>query len=377
MHVIPSATRRGGQIFAADLIGALNQAAVVQHTAILSPAEPGDVEYDAPTMRITGYGWDVPGLRLDIGTVRRLRSLFADWRPDVVQGHGGDSLKYTVLAASGRGRTPVVHRAIGMTPPWIKHGPRRTVYGRLIRRTARVVAVAEAVRREILHLFGLPPGRVITIPNAVDPGRMDPSQGREATRRALGIEADAPVVLSVAALTWEKDPLGHIDVTEGALRDIPGAHHLFVGDGPLRGELERAIHGRGLNGQVRLLGVRADTADIFAASDVLLFASRSDGMEGMPGIIIEAGMAGVPAVAYSVAGVAELIRDGATGFLAAPGDAGALAHRVSELLSDPRSRRRMGEAARERCGTHFDIRAVAPRYLETYEACVAGSRRLT
>jgi glycosyltransferase involved in cell wall biosynthesis len=259
-----------------------------------------------------------------------------------------------------------------MAPPWIRHGPRRAIHGRLIRRTARVVAVAEAVRREMLQLFGLPPDRVVTIPNAVDPGRMDPSQGREATRRALGIDADASVVLSVAALTWEKDPVGHIDVTETALRPIPQAHHLFVGEGPLRGELERAIHDRGLDGRIQLLGLRADTADIFAASDVLLFASRSDGMEGMPGIIIEAGMAGLPAVAYSVAGVAELIRDGATGFLASPGDAGALAHRVSELLGDPRSRRRMWEAARERCGTHFDIRAVASRYVETYESCVAA-----
>ena len=52
------------------------------------------------------------------------------------------------------------------------------------------------------------------------------------------------------------------------------------------------------------LGSRADMGDVLAAADVVLFASRSDGMEGMPAVVIEGGMSGLPVAAFAVAGVA-------------------------------------------------------------------------
>ena len=67
------------------------------------------------------------------------------------------------------------------------------------------------------------------------------------------------------------------------------------------------------------LGSRADMGDVFAAADVVLFASRSDGMEGMPAVVIEGGMGGLPVAALAVAGVSEVVVDGQTGLLAPPG----------------------------------------------------------
>jgi glycosyltransferase involved in cell wall biosynthesis len=106
------------------------------------------------------------------------------------------------------------------------------------------------------------------------------------------------------------------------------------------------------------------------ASDVLLFASRTDGMEGMPATVIEAGMVGTPVAGYAVAGVPEVVVDGVTGFLVPPGDVDGLTERVVQLLGDEKRRKAIGESARERCLAHFEIQTVAPRYISLYEQVV-------
>ena len=139
-------------------------------------------------------------------------------------------------------------------------------------------------------------------------------------REALELPATAPIILSIGALTWEKDPLTHIEVSRRVFAAVPDAMHLFLGDGHEKASIERRIKDLGLGERVKLLGSRSDVADILATVDVALFASRSDGMEGMPATLIEAGMAGVPVAAFSVAGVQEVLVDQETGFLASSGD---------------------------------------------------------
>jgi glycosyltransferase involved in cell wall biosynthesis len=184
----------------------------------------------------------------------------------------------------------------------------------------------------------------------------------------LDIPSDARVLISVGALTWEKDPEAHLEVSNLVRQQLPGVVHLFVGDGPLRPELQRAIHERGLDGRVRLLGARDDVPELLSGADLMLLASR---VEGLPGCLIEAGLVRRPAAAYAVAGVPEVVEDGRTGFLARPGDVQALARAASRLLADPDLRASMGEAAGERCRARFDIRMVAPRYLDLYRELVA------
>jgi len=305
---------------------------------------------------------------MELSGFMNLRRMIRDWRPDVVQAHGGEPLKYAVLGAT-RPRSQVVYRRIGSTPKEIARGPRRLVYARLMRQTARVVAVAEAVRSETLEVFRLRPGHVLTIPNAVDDRRLDATRDRAAVRRELGIPEAAEVVLSLGALTWEKDPLAHVEVAAGVLQARPQTWHLMVGDGPLRGQVEDAVRRRGMR-RFMLAGMRSDVGDVLAASDVLLFASCS---EGMPASVIEAGIAGVPVAGYAVAGMSEVVEPGVTGLLAQPADRKGLQSQVLALLQDPRRRGALGSAARQHCLARFSIGAVAPRYQELYRTLqVAG-----
>jgi glycosyltransferase involved in cell wall biosynthesis len=363
LHVMATDQRRGAEIFADDLMRALEGEEVMQKAVVL---RGGAANGDTMKGRRPRIGAAVPGLNVHVSVVRSLASAIAHWRPDVIQAHGGEALKYAVLATARR-RIPVVYRRIGTSPGWIRKGPRRLAHAALMRRAARVVTVADAVRAETIQRFRVPATNVVTIPNAVDPHRLEPAAGRVVTRDLLSIPRSSLVVLSVGALTWEKDPLALVEVGRRVLARIPDSLLVFVGDGPLRDETQQAAAESGFGDRIRFMGSRTDIADILSAGDVLLAASRSDGMEGMPANAIEAGMAGLPVAAYSVAGVPEVVVDGTTGLLAQPGNVEELGQRVVTLLRDAALRRRMGAEGRARCRSSFDVKLVAPLYLGIYE----------
>jgi glycosyltransferase involved in cell wall biosynthesis len=344
-------------MFAGDLVHAFRPNGVEQLVVVLDGTGARAVTFDAEVAFLDGGArarW-----RAQPRTVARLRSVVHRWRPDVIQAHGGEALLYATLA----GAHPVVYRKIGGAHPRFSRRPFRALYSQMLRRADRIVAVADAMRLEVIERFGVPPSRVTTIPHAVDPRRIAPTRTRAETRARLGLSAASPVVMSLGALTWEKDPLMALSAAAPTLDARSDAVHLFVGDGPLRDRLVEEIRDLGLGDRVRLLGVREDVGDLLAASDVLLLSSR---IEGLPGCIVEAGMLGVPAAAFAVAGVPEVVSDGETGLLAAPGDVTDLAEKLRALIDDETLRARLGGAARAVCSSRFEIGSVAPRYLDTY-----------
>lgn len=362
LHVVATAGRRGAEVFASDLIRALEDG-IDQHVAVLRADDP-ELTFPAETTVVGTGGWRVPGLRVDVKVVRGLRELIERWKPDVIQVHGGEPLKHTLLAAAGTGR-PVIYRRIGPAPSEIARGARRAAHGKLMRRAESIVAVADFLRREVISTFGVPAGRVVTIPNAVDPSRLRPARDPAATRAEFGIPKDAPVVTSLGALTTEKDPVAHLEAAFRARSAVPELVHLVVGDGPLRTTVEAVAGRNGHGDRAVVAGSRTDVADVLAATDVLLLASRS---EGLPACLIEAGMLGVPAVAFAVGGVPEVVVQGITGVLADPGHVDGLSNGLAELLTAPRRRREMGAAASRHCRAGFDIGKAASRYRELYEA---------
>ncbi len=364
LHVVATGTRRGAEVFAADLARALSHRHLTQHIVVLRSAGSSEVQYPVGPSVLVEQASSPRGADV-IRAVRRLRTIVEGWSPHLIQAHGGEPLKYVVAATVGQAR-PIVYRRIGAAPEWITRGPRRHVQRRLMRRAALIVAVANAIRDETIRVFDISPARIRVIPNGVDPSRLAQSSDRDEVRRRLGILPGSPVVLSVGALTWEKDPMAHMWAAERIRERYPNALHLIVGDGPMRRQLETAMRSVGLNGSLRLLGSRDDVPDLMAASDLLLFASRPDGMEGMPGVLIEAGMIGLPTAAFDVAGVSEVIEDGVTGLLAKPGDHEGLAASAIRLLDEPGTRVRLAAAARERCRAVFGIDGIASQYLSVY-----------
>lgn len=177
-------------------------------------------------------------------------------------------------------------------------------------------------------------------------------------------------IVSIGRFSEQKGQMLLIEAMAHLHRVDPELHLTLVGDGELRGALERAIAARGLGAAVTLTGW-LDEAGVrreLAASHALVLPSFA---EGLPMVVMEAMAAARPVIATAIAGIPELVRPGETGWLVPAGDAEALAGAVSEMASMPRAAlARFGAAGRARVLARHDAAAEAARLAAHFAAAI-------
>lgn len=300
-----------------------------------------------PAYRIAALGRRVRPAD-DLRALAELVTAIRQFRPHIVHTHTAKAGTLGRLAAT-IARVPArVHTFHGhLLHGYFSRPATRLVIGverRLAARTHRLVAVGAQVRDDLLAAGIGRPGQFVVIA----PGTTlnDPPE-RAAARDRLGLPRDRPVVVSVGRITAIKRPDRLVAVAREVRDQVPGVVFAVFGGGDRLAELRAAA--RELPDTLRLYGWRTDVETVYAAADLALLTSDN---EGMPMSLIEAGLAGVPAVATRVGSVAEVVRDGRTGLLAST-EIAELTRCTVELLRDPARRQAMGRAARSHCAERF------------------------
>lgn len=295
--------------------------------------------------------------KFDIRVLPRLRALIRDRRIDVVITVGaGDKMFWGRLAAWLE-RVPVILSALHSTgwPDTIGQMNRL-----LTPITDAFIGVANRHGDYLRDVERFPTRQVRVIPNGVDVDRFRNRPGwRRASREALGLDLDAPVVGIVAALRAEKNHALFLQAAARVRQEISNAQFLIVGDGPEREGIERTAARENLSGCVHLLGSRTDIPQLLAALDVFALASH---IEANPVSILEAMAMGLPVVATDVGSVSETVRPGETGFLTATDAAEEIAAFWTELLCDRRLAHQMGSHGRELVSEKWSLEAMITGY---------------
>lgn len=145
-----------------------------------------------------------------------------------------------------------------------------------------------------------------------------------------------------------------------ARRTRPDLTLTLVGDGPDRAGLETQAQALDLAGAVTFTGYKSqsEVADLLACHDALVLPSFA---EGVPVVLMEAMAARMPVIATAVGGVSELVEDGVTGCLVAPGDGAALTRAILKVIADSTLRQHMGDAGRAKVEAQFTARTEAAR----------------
>jgi glycosyltransferase involved in cell wall biosynthesis len=346
----------------------------------------GDMRYLLPPEADVRH---LPALCRPIAPVDDLRALIrlvAEMRayePRIVHTHMAKAGTLGRLAAAlynmTRGRRPrarVIHTYHGHVLEGYFSPAATFVFLSLERLLARLsdvlIAISPAIRSELLddlrigrrHQYRVVPlGFDLTHLAAID------DAFRAAARERLGVPQSASVVVTVGRLTAIKQHRLFLDVVAKAAAMRDNVMALIAGDGELRGELEDAARGFGLDRRVRFLGWRRDLEDLYAASDVFLLTSRN---EGTPVAIIEAMAAGVPPVSTDVGGVRDVIDSPLVGLLAPFGDVERLAEAVLRLLGDDVERRAMGARARARVMAAYSIDRLVDDIVGLYDELTAS-----
>ena len=242
-------------------------------------------------------------------------------------------------------------------------------------RAARIIAVSSAVAESAVAVVPQTKSRLRVIRNGVDLSRFSRRrnpQRRIATRAALRLPDDAPVLICVARLAPEKNLGTLLEAMARLTGPFPHLRLLLVGEGPWRPTLEHQARMLGITSRVCFTGVRTDIPDLLETSDLFCLPSRTEGL----GIAaIEAMASGLPVVASRIGGLPEVVEDCVTGLLVVPGDTAALAQAIAALLADPVRAAQMGAAGRARAKKLFDNRAMITATHAVYAELSSARRR--
>lgn len=230
--------------------------------------------------------------------------------------------------------------------------------------TALRIAVSQDVAEILSTRECVPENKLLVIPNGVDVERFQAGRfGRESVRNQLGLPDGAVVVGTVARLAEPKALHILIEAVVQVSKSLPQVRLVIVGDGPLRGDLERCVADRGASDRVLFTGLRSDIPEVLAAFDIFALSSIS---EGLPVSLLEAMAAGKPVVATRVGGIPEVVSDRREGLLVPSGDPKALAGAIHELACDPELACRLGQQASEKVAAEYSIAATVRTLEEVY-----------
>jgi glycosyltransferase involved in cell wall biosynthesis len=298
----------------------------------------------------------------------RLAALIRRERHDIVHAHGYSAAGAAALARRLTPRARLVctlHNFLTATSARAITGWRaRWLLHLIARRADRIITVSDSLHEQFAGIADAAHGKLVTIANGIDLrgfGESDPASARHELR----LPEAGPVVGMVGRLAAQKGPLDFVRAAAVAHARFPDAYFVLIGDGPLRGEVEKLAGDLGISNSLMLAGHRPDAPMLTEVFDVAVIASVS---EGSSLTAMEAMAWGKPVAGTAVGGVREVVVDGETGILVPPGEAQALGEAVASLLADPERARALGEAGRRRVEREFSLARMIERTEEVYLA---------
>ncbi len=382
LHIVTNLDLGGAQTSVTDICAELRRRGTDVHLAYSSRGGRAGLGSEVLKQRLSDADvplHDVPEMLRPIHPVRDwaalrgFRSLLREVQPTVVHTHMSKAGAIGRLAAVMERVPRIMHTVRG----WSFYVARNPVKRRMMvsieralaRRTHRMFSVTEQMIRDGLAWRIGSADRYTVVRSGIRIRDFE-SNGcvPQVNLADLGIPEDVPVVGSVMGLSRQKAPLDFVASCAIVAREVPDAHFLVVGDGPLRADMCEAIDRAGLRDRFHLTGLRRDVPSMLRLMDVFLLTSH---WEGLARVLMEAAAAGVPTVATDVGGARDLIDHGASGFVAPAGRIDLLAAHVLTLLTDSAIARRMAATAGERLTEEFDLSAAVTRHENVYNAIAA------
>jgi glycosyltransferase involved in cell wall biosynthesis len=283
--------------------------------------------------------------------------------------HIGESSATVAMLASELGGVPF---SLTIHGPYDFQAPARWALGEKLARAAFTACISEFTRSQcMIHAPLACWDRLHVVRCGPDPAFL---------------EAEPPPLPSRPRLVWvgriceEKGVTVLLEAARRLVADGVDFDLVLVGDGPLRGAIERRIEADRIGNRVSITGWLdgAGVREQLAASRVLVMPSFA---EGLPVVLMEALALGRPVISTFVAGIPELVQPGVNGWLVPAGSVAALVAAMRDALQTPLDRlERMGRAGREAVRRQHDPRAEVARLAELLAAAIgdgapiAGSR---
>jgi glycosyltransferase involved in cell wall biosynthesis len=326
---------------------------------------------------LTGVEIDVVPLdlrkRVNIKNIKRLSEIIRGKKINIVHSQGGRADFYARIAARRLKPKVKVVNTVAMPVKGYDVGTLRKGFYRFFdwfseRYVDRFIAVSEVLRETLLSSYRIQPDKVIKIYNGIELSEYSPngkavSRQPSEVRREFGLAKNVLVIGAIGRMVWQKGFKYFIEAVPEIVLVVPEAMFLFVGDGPLRDELEVKSEKLKVADRLIFTGFRTDIKEILSTIDLLVVPSL---LEGFPMITLEAMAMAKPIIATNIDGITEQITDGVDGILVPPKDPSALAKAVITILNDNELAKTMGLAAREKVEQEFSVEKIVAETEKVY-----------
>ena len=307
------------------------------------------------------YIVDVPRM------VGHIRAIVKKWGITTISVHypSPGTLTFALLRVAGlcRARLLTTFHGSDLEEAVSARGVRRWAWKAVIRWSDAISTVSESLRISLLETFPEGTGKTWTIPNGIDPERLEEERREWASAGGEWIRVEGRFVLSVGNYVPAKGQDTLVRAFARVVASIGDSRLVIVGrQGPSLGALRALVSELGLSSRVTLLvdEPHARVMDLFDRAEMFVLPSNR---EGFPVVLLEAGYKGLPVLANRVGGISELIDSGRDGLLLDPEDTNALAGNIERLWVDRKLAHRLGAALQRKVLDTFTWERAAQQYL--------------
>ncbi|MEM3071799.1 MAG: glycosyltransferase [Candidatus Anstonellales archaeon] len=354
LHIIPNFRPGGAERLVIELMKASDQEIFEIAAVSLYPESGTILEKEINKNDLKVFYCDKK-IGLDLRMFYKLYRIFKEFKPDVVHTHLS-VLRYSLLP-SILCRIPLrVHTVHSIAQKEVDR------IGKIIHfyafRFAGVVpiGISQNIAASIKEIYG----KHIYVPviyNGVPTASYVSQPGKVLQKEKNKI------ILHVGSFSTAKNHPLLIEAFEIVQKECPETRLWLVGEGPNIPKVKSLVDEKGLSCCVSFLGIRDDVPTLIASSDIFVMSSD---WEGLPLAVIEAMAAGKPVVTTNVGAIPEIVKDGESGIVVPPGNRENLANAILRLLRDHALRERMGNQAKKRAISSFDISRTAREYENLY-----------
>lgn len=341
------------------------EACVVTFERTREPAQPSNAFVSAATEQGLAVEIIPERRRFDPSAISALKRVVEKQRPDIIATHSVKS-HFLLWRSQLWRKYPWVAFHHGYTTTDLKMRAYNWLDRWSLPNADQLVTVCHAFARELASSTGVPLEKISVRHNSVRPTTniaLDEVQG---LKTRLGIAADERIVLTVGRLSREKAQIDLLAAYKHLLSNKTdfSTRLVVVGDGPERGRLEAATDTFGLRERVTFTGQVTDVQPFYAAADVFVLPSHS---EGSPNVLLEAMAANLPIVATDVGGVAEIVENNASALLVPANDPQAMAEAIERVLGDQDLARRLTTNSAALVASEFTPEKYVRALVEIYD----------
>ncbi len=319
-------------------------------------------------------------VNIDIGDFKRkqfsalvlyqLLRFVVQYKPDLIQANGSDTIKYAAVVKMLWPRFKLVYRNISILSVWLgKSRFKRKLYRWLFQQVDHITSVGYEAANDIGKTLLLPDSKITVIRRSVFSTTVNKAEAAAIIKHKYQWSAADRILFAAGSFSSEKNFSFLVEVMAQLCMQSKNIRLIIAGKGPEQEQIQQQIIEKGLQAFIILPGFEADLSTYYAAADVFVMCSK---VEGVPGVILEAGLAATPAIANDTGGVKEVIQHGVTGILLPSLDVSSYVTTVLHLINNPALCTQLGEAARQFVTTAFNPEKNIETYINLYNRLTAS-----